>query len=114
MSPAAPSKTSPAPLNEQTPSSNDEIPDIRPPITPEKVRVALGKINRVLELKEQQARALHELAHTLVAQVTQAFWLDARVKRGGGCARCGRPLGGNGGEYVLYFDGKFWHRGNCT
>lgn len=92
----------------------DELKDLDPKrYTPETVQAALVKINRILALKEMQAKALHELAQALVAKVQSPI----RWRRVDGlryCARCGRVLGLEGGEYVLKFDTKFWHVGNCT
>mgnify|MGYP001596015700 FL=1 len=79
------------------------------------MRAALEKINRILALKEEQARMLNELAQSLVSRVSElVWWKQNYTVRDRRCARCGRVLGREGSEYIFEFDGMFWHNGNCT
>ena len=102
-------------------------------ITPESVEKTLEQTAKLRANYAQQIATLAELEHTLVAKVTEPIWFSAdgyysrltmgdrqkladaglRARARLSCARCGRSLGGNGGEYVLGFLGRAWCAGNC-
>jgi hypothetical protein len=72
-----------------------------------------------------QIATLSELEQTMVSKVVEPMWLglgadrqklrDAgiRILNNNRCARCSKPLGLNGGEYIFAFEGRAWCAKNC-